>query len=269
MEEPHERLRRVREARGYRSSSAAARAMRIDDSGYRHHENGTRGMPTEKAKLYARFYKIPLEWLLDGPRSGISDPLDQDGSASRGIRVIPDPEAPDPINPDAGPHLGSETGIQGIPQDGIAQLDASGGMGGGGLTIVNEGVPGRSGMTFAAEAISDYWRLPSNVLAPMGLRTKDAIMLKVKGDSNAPILLEGDYVMVDTRHRWPSPDGFYAFLDDFGEIIVKRLRATDESDDEERWVEIISANPAYPARKRPVSDLRIIGRVTSRFSAVF
>lgn len=269
MEEPHDRLKRTREARGYRSAGDAALAMNIREASYRHHENGTRGMTQDRAKLYGRFYNVPWEWILNGPRSGIADPFAGKAPDKREFRRVPFPEMPEPIDPDAGAHRGSETGTHGIPEDAIAQLDASGGMGGGGLTIVNEGIPGRQGMTFAAEAISDFWRLPAAVLASIGLRTSDAIMLQVKGDSNAPVLLEGDYVMVDTRHRWPSPDGFYAFLDDFGEIIVKRLRATDEEDDEDRWVEIISANSAYPTRKRRVSDLRIIGRVTRRFSAVF
>lgn len=267
MEQQHERLRRTREARGYTSASEAARAMRIEEAGYRHHENGTRGMTTEKAKFYARYFKVPLEWLLDGPRSGHADPFGSGAANVRDLTYIPDPEAPEHIDPDHGSTSGSETGHRGIPADGIAQVDASGGLGGGGLTVIVEGVPGKNGMTFSAESISDYWRLPNSIVAALSLRNTDIIVLPVKGTSMLPLLGEGDFVFIDTKHRRPSPDGIYALADDFDEIIVKTLRSADSADGVP-MIEIVSSNPEFPVRRRKPEDLRIIGRVIRKFSTI-
>jgi transcriptional regulator with XRE-family HTH domain len=267
MEQIHDRLKKAREARGYRSASDASMALGVREAAYRHHENGTRGITTERARAYATFFRVPFEWLVAGPQSGIPDPTVKLTSGPRELRYIPDPEPTDVEHNIEHATTGSETGTRGIPPDGIAQLDASGGMGGGGLTIVNEGVPGKNGMTFSAESISDYWRLPNSIVAALSLRNTDIIVLPVKGTSMLPILAEGDFVFIDTRHRRPSPDGIYALADDFDEIIVKTLRAVDGPDGS-LFIEIVSSNPEFPVRRRNPDDLRIIGRVIRKFSTI-
>lgn len=181
-----------------------------------------------------------------------------------------DPAAPEPINPDRVPTRGEVTGTQGIPEDASAQIDVTAGMGGGGLTIVAEGVPGRSGMTFAAEHISDYWRLPTAILSSMGgVRPSDVTFIPVQGDSMLPTLNEGDVVVVDTRHRHPSPDGLYAINDAFGGVVVKRLEVTTRPGDEEQLVDVVSDNSArHPRRTWRAEDLRIVGRVLRKFGVV-
>lgn len=180
-----------------------------------------------------------------------------------------DPAAPDPVNPDEQATVGEHTGRRGIPADASAQIDVTAGMGGGGLTIVSEGVPGRSGMTFAAEHVSDYWRLPSPVLSSLGgAKAADIIFIPVQGDSMLPTLHEGDVVVVDTRHRWPSPDGIYALNDAFGGIVVKRLEVVTRPGDEEQMVDVISDNERHPRKTWRVEDLRIVGRVLRKFGNV-
>ncbi|MFG1388845.1 S24 family peptidase [Xanthobacter sp. V3C-2] len=164
--------------------------------------------------------------------------------------------------------VGSETGRRGMPEDASAQLDVTAGMGGGGLTIINSGVPGRSGMTFAGEHVRDYWRLPGEVLAALGLKARDVIIVPVQGDSMAETLIEGDFVFVDTRHRLPSPDGVYCLADEFGGIVVKRLEVASHPRDEEVVVRIISDNPKHPPKDRNLSEIQIIGRVLRRFGVV-
>lgn len=163
--------------------------------------------------------------------------------------------------------VGSETGRRNIPKDTLAQIDVTGGMGGGGLTIVSDGVPGKHGMTFAAEHVRDYWRLPAALMIGMGLRPHDTIVLPVQGDSMHPTLDEGDFVFVDTRHRLPSPDGLYALTDEFGGIVVKRLEVLGRRDDEV-LVNVISDNERHPARERMLSEVQIIGRVVRRFGVI-
>ncbi|MCS0501410.1 S24 family peptidase [Ancylobacter mangrovi] len=173
-----------------------------------------------------------------------------------------------PIDPDEQPTIGSETGRRGIPKDGTAQLDVTAGMGGGGLTIINSGIAGKSGMTFAAEHVRDFWRLPPEVLAGMGLRAHDIIVMAAQGDSMLPTLNEGDFVFVDTRHRLPSPDGLYAITDEFGGMVVKRLEVAGREDDDIR-VRIISDNAErHPPKDRLLSEMQIIGRVVRRFGIV-
>ncbi|WP_231711130.1 LexA family transcriptional regulator [Xanthobacter dioxanivorans] len=164
--------------------------------------------------------------------------------------------------------IGQETGRRGIPDDASAQLDVTAGMGGGGLTVISDGVPGRSGMTFAAEHVRDFWRLPGDVLASLGLKARDVIVVPVQGDSMADTLMEGDFVFVDTRHRLPSPDGVYCLTDDFGGVVIKRLEVASHPRDEEIVVRIISDNPKHPPKDRALSEIQIIGRVLRRFGVV-
>lgn len=180
-----------------------------------------------------------------------------------------DPAAPDPIEDDELRTAGEYTGRRGIPDDASAQIDVTAGMGGGGVTIVADGVPGKSGMTFSAEHISDYWRLPTSVLSAMGgLKPSDLIFVPVQGDSMLPTLSEGDVVIVDTRHRWPSPDGIYALNDAFGGIVVKRLEVTSRPGDEEQMVDVISDNERHPRRAWRLEEIRIVGRVLRKFGNV-
>lgn len=185
-----------------------------------------------------------------------------------------DPDEPDPvIEGDAPMTHGSETGAQ-IPDGASPQLDVTGGMGAGGFVLTAEGVPGKSGMTFAADHISGYWQMPSQVYSSLALKPQDTLIIPCQGNSMHPTLQEGDMVFVDTRHRWPSPDGVYALADDFGGIIVKTLRLSDEraDDDEGPYIDIVSDNPdqqRYPVKRKRAEELRIIGRVVRRFSAVF
>lgn len=237
---------------------------------YVHHENGTRDFDEASAALYARKFGVRTGWLIIGeePKKGRAPaPLD-DAHPEEPKRVPVGQEFdPDPSFDDH-PTIGSETGRRGIPADGIAQIDVTGGMGGGGVSIVNPGVPGKHGMTFAAEHIRDYWRLPVEVLMALGLRAGDIAIIPVQGDSMTATLTEGDFVFVDTRHRLPSPDGIYALTDEFGGVVVKRLEIASSPRDEDVMIRIISDNPKHAPKERPLSDINIMGRVVRRFGVV-
>ncbi len=59
-----ERLRDARTKAGFASATDAALAFGWQESGYRHHENGTRSFSVELAKRYARAYRVNPGWLL-------------------------------------------------------------------------------------------------------------------------------------------------------------------------------------------------------------
>lgn len=60
-----DRLMQARKSAGYETAAEAARAMGIPEPTYVGHENGFRGL-TRQASRYARFFGVPLEWLLEG-----------------------------------------------------------------------------------------------------------------------------------------------------------------------------------------------------------
>jgi phage repressor protein C with HTH and peptisase S24 domain len=254
MSTPGSRLKEARLAK-YPSAAKAAEALGMKTSSYAAHENGQNGFDADHALRYARKFKVSAAWLLTGEES---DPK----RVPLGEEFDPDPAFDDH------PSIGSETGRRGIPEDGIAQIDVTGGMGGGGVSIVNPGVPGKHGMTFAAEHIRDYWRLPVEVLVALGLRPGDIAIIPVQGDSMTGTLTEGDFVFVDTRHRLPSPDGIYALTDEFGGVIVKRLEIASNPRDEDVVIRIISDNPRHAPKERALSDINIMGRVVRRFGGV-
>lgn len=66
MTTPGERLRFAREKAGYETAVAAAEALAMRPSTYIGHENGGRGIPRDRAPIYARKFKVTEEWLLYG-----------------------------------------------------------------------------------------------------------------------------------------------------------------------------------------------------------
>lgn len=201
-------------------------------------------------------------------RPRMIESFDPDGTPET---VDPDPE--EPFDPDPRMTVGTTTGPRGIPSDASPQFDVTGGLGAGGAALIAEGVLSGGGQTFAAEFIADYWRLPHEVHSALrsGRHPHAIAIIPVQGNSMAPVLVEGDYVFVDTRHKLPSPDGIYALLDEYDNVIVKTLRAADRPlDDEGPWVEIVSKNAAdYPVKVRRARDLQVVGRVVRRFTSDF
>lgn len=67
-----DRLRSARQAARYASASEAAAAFGWNESGYRHHENGTRGFGADAAAKYGKAFRVRPSWLLgldDTPRA--------------------------------------------------------------------------------------------------------------------------------------------------------------------------------------------------------
>lgn len=107
--------------------------------------------------------------------------------------------------------------------------------------------------------------IPSEILADLKVPAKDALMIRVAGDSMAPTLMPYDRIIVDTR-RSDYLSGIYVFASD-GHVLVKRLSIAPGG-----YVDIISDNERYPSAKAHESKVRwgshdgsdnitIIGRV--------
>jgi SOS-response transcriptional repressor LexA len=82
-----ERLRAAREAAGLETAKAAADAIGIPVATYTQHENGIRGLPAGKAKLYARAFATTPEWLLYGRGSATATEGPDAASAPRRVPV--------------------------------------------------------------------------------------------------------------------------------------------------------------------------------------
>lgn len=61
---PHDRLRSARERAGFESAAEASRSFGWPESRYRHHENGTRGIPLKHAEAYGRAFKVSPAWIV-------------------------------------------------------------------------------------------------------------------------------------------------------------------------------------------------------------
>lgn len=223
-----------------------------------------RDFVAELAKVLVGRGKPPIRreevWALAGPEFEAKARLALVGSF--------DPDTPDGAVDDEGASIGTETGIRGLPMDASPQLDLVGGLGAGGISVINEGVPGRHGMTFAADQIRDYWRLPPAILVALGLAARDIAIIPVQGDSMYPTLNEGDVVFIDTRHRWPSPPGLYALLDEIGGVVVKRLEVSSPPGAERQTINVISDNTRHSMKVWAAEDIQIIGRVLRKFGTI-
>jgi SOS-response transcriptional repressor LexA len=101
-----ERLREAREGAGYETAKAAADAIGIPVATFTQHENGTRGLPAGKARLYAHAFSVTPEWLLYGrgpEQIGRGDPM----PAARRV----------PVRGVVQAGAWSEVGVEEAPQD--------------------------------------------------------------------------------------------------------------------------------------------------------
>ncbi|WP_342644151.1 XRE family transcriptional regulator [Rhodoligotrophos ferricapiens] len=212
----------------------------------------------------ARALKTTEAWLLGEPGAIPPQDATELQRVPEGREFEPDPDF------DAGlvATIGNETGARGIPTDASPEIDLTAGLGGGGISIIAEGIPGKRGMTFAAEHIRDHWRLPPRLLTALSIRAHDIAIFPVEGDSMAPTLIEGDYVFIDTRHRIPSPAGLYAIIDEAGGVAIKRLEVSSPPGAEDQTIRVISDNERHRPKEWRAEDLFIVGRVVRRFGVI-
>lgn len=95
-------------------------------------------------------------------------------------------------------------------------------------------------------------------LRKKGLEASQLAAVRVDGDSNEPVLSDGDTVMVDLSRNALQGEAFYVIrLDDL--LYAKRLQRQYDGS-----VIVISANPAYQPMTIPherIDTLQIVGRI--------
>lgn len=106
-----------------------------------------------------------------------------------------------------------------------------------------------------AEGRRRPFAFPPALLRQLGVRTSAASMIRVEGDSMSPTLEDGDEILVNRDERQLGGRGGIFVLRLDGVLMVKRLRPAVGG------VEVVSDNPAYPARIVPAREADVIGRV--------
>jgi SOS-response transcriptional repressor LexA len=149
------------------------------------------------------------------------------------------PEPPEPIAPP--------------PPFRIAELDvrASAGAGGNALRIDN------------LSTETEIWQVPQDFMRAQTTASPDNIrIIRIYGDSMAPLFQPGDRVLVDLSDVKPSPAGVFVLWDGLG-IVVKRVEFVPYS--APPTVKLMSANADYATYERPLADIHINGRVIAKW----
>jgi phage repressor protein C with HTH and peptisase S24 domain len=246
METMGDRLRAARLLARFSSAAKAAEALGVSASTYRAHENGQNEFGPEEAEHYARKFGTTAAHLLtgNGKPTGLTtydpDRIDRLGAEERNDK---------------------HQGVEQDSADRIDEIDVTAGLGGGGLTIIEQNGE------FSGEVVRDFWRLPPWVLNRFNAQAGNIKAFPSQGDSMEPTIEDGDVVFADIRHRVPSPPGIYVLADEFGGVVVKRLEVTSRPRDEIVTVRVISDNPRHAAKELTLDEITILGRYVGRFTA--
>lgn len=126
-----------------------------------------------------------------------------------------------------------------------------------------------NGIIPLSEAASDQVAFTRSWLMRHGIAADLAGLVRVRGDSMAPTIPDGAYVLVDFRGKadWSLP-GIYLIRHEEA-IVVKRLQQAQKPG--ESWVAMISDNPVYPPvfiNDPEATDFQPIARVRVVISTV-
>lgn len=123
------------------------------------------------------------------------------------------------------------------------------------VTRLDVGASAGPGRLVDGEAAQRPGRFSPELLRQLGVSPELASIIRVEGDSMAPLLEHGDEILVDrARQRVNAKGGIFVLRVD-GELIVKRVRPGVGG------VELVSDNPAYPVRHCRSDAVEIVGQV--------
>ncbi|NEX47640.1 S24 family peptidase [Pseudotabrizicola algicola] len=115
------------------------------------------------------------------------------------------------------------------------------------------------------ETVIDHLAFRRSWLTRIGVSASSARLARATGDSMMPTIHPGDMLLIDTSKDAPPdkprspkdtrPAPIYALLDD-GAARVKRLALVDKNN-----LGLLSDNHTTPPEFRPISDVKIIGKV--------
>lgn len=235
---PGNRLALFREGHGL-TQDALASALGTSRTAISLIENGQRTPSKNFLVKISDVYGVSSDWLLNG--QGEMQRAIGPGFKGSTVRIEP----PNYAKPSHGDFRSDN-----IDYEMIRRMDLSVSAGSG---VVE--VEGDAGASIA---------LPTLWLSKSGVNGNLSVLVSVKGDSMAPSIPDGAFVLVHLVEKQIAKPGVYAFNLD-GHSFVKRLVPAD-SDGEGRplAISIISDNTAFPPKVltgRRLNDLKVIGRV--------
>lgn len=230
-------------------------------------EERAKGISTENLNAIATIFGVNFDWLATGrgepPKAVI-------GGAAAGKLGEQFAKSFDPDEPDVSvgfeeeaSHFAVDDEAPKIPSNGIVELDARPGMGGGAQVAHIYYRDG--GQIETRDAIKLYpWIFPPWFLSRLGARPGDLLVAEAYGDSMRPTIEPGTPLIIDVRHKIPSPDGIYAIRDRWGQVQVKRLETAKGAGDFS--IKIISDNGGHTEIVRSEDEISIVGKVLGGIS---
>jgi phage repressor protein C with HTH and peptisase S24 domain len=234
-----ERLKSLRQLRGFSSGAELARAAGIPEATYRAYEGGGRPLTPRAAKMLARPLKVSWQIILFGHEDGAGVPATLEEAAALLGQSVPRKPIPPP------PSLRSEEVEFGGER--FVLLPVYEARAAAGAPI--EGSDSVSHRTaFREDWLRRITRAPLDKLA----------VLTVDGDSMEPTLRHDDTVLIDLDQRRPTArEGIYVIRVDGG-LQVKRVTAHPAL----KTLSVRSDNAAYAAFDGLApDDVDVIGRV--------
>jgi phage repressor protein C with HTH and peptisase S24 domain len=234
-ETPAMRLKLARVVAGYKTAKAFSDKFGVPQPTYSMHESGERRILGEVAQKYADWLGVRVVWLERGEgemRAGGAALTASGGAVAPPGRLEP-----------------GILEFGGVEFASIGRYDASFSAGPGSL-VEPDARP------------LDYHLVTRDWLRALTASAPDLLaIVRVKGDSMTPTLLDGDWVLVDKAQRRVSQEGIYA-LRVFEDSWIKRISLNLR----DRLVRIISDNPVVPMQELPEAEIDVIGRVISLVS---
>lgn len=222
------------------------------------------GITLENLSSIARTFGISFNWLATS--TGAAPQAVSYYTKPRVVEPIAhsfDPDVPDPVESfeaDA-PADGDPDQPPLIPANGIVEADIRPGSGPGANANQSGFVYHRNGGEIRSiDAIKpDPWIFPPWFLRALNAEPGDLMIAESSGDSMRPTIEPGMPLIIDLRHKLPSPDGIYAIRDRWGSIQAKRIETSKILGDD--TIKVISDNGGHVQLAMSEDDIAIVGRV--------
>lgn len=120
-----------------------------------------------------------------------------------------------------------------------------------------------SGIDNFEENIIGQWNMPLMEYRTISTTSNpdNVKMIRARGDSMAPTLKDGDWVLADMSFRSTDSDGLYLIRSSTG-LAIKRLQGSIPG-----HICIISDNPKYPPQTWESGEIQILGKIIYTLSA--
>jgi hypothetical protein len=231
MQTPNERLKLMRERRGFETAYDAARAYGWNANTYSSHENGSRGIPPDAAIKYAAAYSFTLDWLYTGKAH----------AKNRGLALVKD------------------GGIGEIPNIAYKRLPR----------LSWDFMKNYGGLELAMERATEFSSLPQHMRITMpafSMKVEGDSMRNPTG--TGPSFSPGDELIFSIREPIRPGDFVLAEILDENTVVFRQYRERGRNNEGFMTFELAPLNPAYETRMVTASaQARLVAKMTHRIES--